>query len=193
MVPSAWSPWPAGASGWPTGPRLQDHDRGLRYGGRLGSVGGALRDAGRRWALVADDGEAAVATVDPDGTLPPTFPGSPAGLEAALGTAPDALFVSVPTADVAVVLRLLDQVCTLVASASTPDESRHLGVLAASPACGLGRGGLGSPSTHDSHLATLPDVSRTFLHLARVPAPSTVGGGVVTPTSVVSREDLVGA
>ncbi len=171
---------------------LQGHDRGLRYGGRLGSVGGAFRDAGRRWALVADDGEAAVAAVDPDGTLPPTFPGTPAGVEAALGRGPDALIVAVAAAAVPDVLRLLEGMCTLVASASTPDESRHLGVLAASPACGLGSAGLGSASTHDPHLATLPDVSRTFLHLARVGTPSTVGGAVVTSTAAIDRASLVG-
>jgi hypothetical protein len=176
-----------GLSDWDT---LRDHDRRLHYGGTLGSVGGALGDAGRRWVLAGED--AAAAAADRDGNLPPTFPGRAEGVEAALATRPDTLVVAVPAGDVPDVLRLLDRTCTLVVSASTPHQSRHLGVLAASPACGLGSAGLGSPSTHDAHLATLPDVSRTFLHLAGVPPPPAIGGAVVTPTAAVGREHLVG-
>ena len=169
---------------------LGAHDRDLHYGGALGSVGGALAAAGRRRLLVGDY-EAAVAVADLDGVVPAIYRGSADGLDEALATAPDALVVATQDAGLPEVLERLDGTCTLVASASTPDENRHLGVLAASPACGLGSAGLGSPSTHDDHLATLPDVSRTFLHLAGVTPPSTVGGGVVTPTAAVGREDLV--
>ena len=172
---------------------LVEHDRGLHYGGALGSVGGAFEAAGRELALVGnlgDNSEAAAVAVDADGLLPPSFPGTLAGLESAMASGPDALVVAVQ-AGLQEVLRVLDGTCALVVSASTPDENRHLGVLAASPGCGLGTAGLGSPSTHHDHLATLPDVSRTFLHLAGVAPPSTVGGGVVTPTAAVGRQDLV--
>ena len=173
---------------------LVDHDRGLHYGGTLGSVGDAFRTAGRDLALVGsigDGSEAAAVAVSSDGTLPPSFPGTLAGLEAAMATAADGLVVAIPGAAVAEALRALDGTCTLVVSASTPDENRHLGVLAASAACGLGSAGLGSPSTHDDHLATLPDVSRTFLRLAGVAPPTSVGGGVVTATGAVDRQTLV--
>ncbi len=170
---------------------LQDHDRGLRYGGALGSVGGALGDAGRRWALAGGGGAAAAVVADTDGVLPPTYPGTPAGVEAALATGLDALVVAIPADRLLETLQVLDGGCTLVASASTPDQGRHLGVLAASPRCGLGTAGLGSPSTHDAHLATLPDVSRTFLHLVGVIPPASVGGAVVEPTSAIGRQTLV--
>ena len=172
---------------------LVEHDRGLHYGGALGSVGGAFGAAGRELALVGnvgDKSEAAAVAVNPDGSLPPGFPGTLAGLEAATASGADALVVAVQ-AGLPEVLKVLDGTCALVVSASTPDENRHLGVLAASPDCGLGSAGLGSPSTHDDHLATLPDVSRTFLNLAGVAPPPTVGGGVVTPTAAVGRQDLV--
>ncbi len=171
---------------------LRDHDRGLRYGGALGSIGGALRDGGRRWALAGDGGAAATTAADADGVLPPTYPGTPAGVEAALATGVDALIVAVPASRLPETLQVLGAGCTLVVSASTPDGGRHLGVLAASPGCGLGAAGLGSASTHDDHLATLPDVSRTFLHLVGVAPPASVGGAVVTPTASVSRQTLVG-
>jgi hypothetical protein len=150
-----------------------------------------LVDGGRKLALVADGGVAAAVVADTDGLLPPTFPGTAAGVGAALTGGADALVVSVPRSGLPDVLEALDGGCTLVLSGSTPDDGRHLGVLAASPRCGLGAGGLGSPSTHDDHLATLPDVSRTFLQLAGVAPPASVGGGVVTPTDAVGRHNLV--
>ncbi|HEX7277585.1 MAG TPA: hypothetical protein VF244_09455, partial [Acidimicrobiales bacterium] len=168
---------------------LQDHDRGLHYGGAMGSVGQALLDGGRRWALAGAD--------DPDAwVVAATADGSPPAIHADLTSdapapAVDALFVAVPAAGLPAVLDRLAGTCTLVASASTPSSSRHLGVLAASPACGLGTAGLGSPSTHHAHLATLPDVSRTFLHLVGVATPSSVGGAVVTPAAAIGTDELV--
>ena len=171
--------------------QLRRRDRGLHYGGSLGSVGEALADGGRRWALASDDPEAAAVAARADGTVPEAYPGTLAGLQAALAGQLDAIVVSVPAADLDQVLPALGGACTLVASASTPEESRHLGVLATSPRCGLGTGGLASPTTHHAHLAALPDVSRTFLHLVGIEGPASVSGGVVTPAAAIGRDDLV--
>ncbi len=174
--------------------RLRDHDGDLHYGGALGSVGEALATSGRRWALVAEDGQAAAAAAAAraDGTVPQAFAGTTAGVAAAVGAGLDALFVAVARPEgLADVLPLLDGTCTLVVSASTPDETRHLGVLAASPMCGLGGAGLASPSTHHDHLATLPDVSATFLDLVGIADPASVSGGVLTPAPAVDRATLV--
>jgi hypothetical protein len=52
---------------------VQKRDATLHYGGTLGAVGEALRGAGRRWALAADDLDAApaAATSAPAGARPP--------------------------------------------------------------------------------------------------------------------------
>jgi hypothetical protein len=81
--------------------------------------------------------------------------------------------------------------CTLVVSGSTPAGNRSLGVLAASNRCELGTAGLASPSTHRAHLATLPDVSATFLDVLGLPVPASVTGAPVTPTAGVDRSELV--
>ena len=172
-------------------PELQDRDDDLRYGGALGSVGESLRRHGRRWALVSDDPEAAAAAATADGTVPRAYPGTPDGVAGAIGADLDAILVAVNGADVERVLPLLDGYCTVVASASTADESRHLGVLATSPACGLGTAGLASSATHHDHLAALPDVSRMFLALVGAPPLATVAGGEVTATGPVERRTLV--
>ena len=171
---------------------LQDHDRGLHFGGRLGSVGEALLDGGRRWALASDDKDAAAAAATADGLVPVAFPGTPDGVRDAVRAGIDAVIVTVPgPSGLEQILRVLDGRCTLVVSASTPEKSRHLGVLAASGPCGLGTAGLASSSTHHAHLATLPDVSRTFLWLVGIPRPSSVAGSAVTPAGAIDRGSLV--
>jgi hypothetical protein len=170
---------------------LRSRDQDLHYGGDLGSVGEALAGGGRRWALVGDDRDAAAAAARADGTVPQAYPGTVDGLEAAVRMQFDAIFLALPGPELAQVLPRLDGMCALVVSASTPSDNRHLGVLAASPACGLGTAGLASPSTQHDHLATLPDVSRTFLALVGIADPASVSGGVVTSAAAVERSVLV--
>jgi hypothetical protein len=174
-------------------PRLQRHDRRLHYGGTLGSVGQALHDHNRTWALASDDKDAAAVAATAEGIVPAVYPGTAAGIAAAIAAAPDAVVVAVPRPALADVLRRLSNPCTLVASASTPDDNRHLGVLAASPACGLGTAGLASPSTHHAHLGTLADVSRTFLALSGVPRAPSSTGGILTAGPPIERTRLVDA
>ena len=170
-------------------PDLVRRDRGLHYGGALGSLGQVIQDAGGRLTLVAREPVGAVAAVvaNGDGAVRSFRPWNLEALRAA--RAPDEHVVAaVDAADLAPTLAALTGSCTLVASASTPDHNRHLGVLAASPECGLGRGALGSESTHQDDLATLPDVTRTFLGLA--------GAGPTVPltaTVAVDRQALVDA
>jgi len=89
------------------------------------------------------------------------------------------------------VLAVGDQSCVLVASPNTRAGSTHLGVLAASSPCGFGRGGLSSPATHQAHLATLPDVTATFLATLGVPEPAEPQGQRVRRASPVSLHTLV--
>ncbi len=170
---------------------LQDRDAGLHFGGPLGSVGEALRTSGRRWAVASDDVGAAAVAANADGIVPRAYPGTIDGIRSAVHARPDAVVAAVPAARLPEVLQLLDPMCTLVVSASTPADNRHLGVLAASRRCGLGTSGLASPSTHQPHLATLPDVSATFLSLVGVPGPASLGGAPVTSTDDVGRGALV--
>ncbi len=170
---------------------LRRHDAGLRQSGALGTLGQALQDGGRRWALATDDWRAAPMAATAAGAVPATYPGTADGVRRAVQEQPHALFVAVPQWRLAETVELLNGVCTLVASGSTPAGNRRLGVLAASNRCELGTAGLASPSTHRAQLATLPDVSATFLALLGVPVPASVTGGPVTPAADVDRTQLV--
>ena len=170
-------------------PELVRRDRDLHYGGALGSLGQAVEDAGGRLVLVAREpvGGAAAVAANLDGEVGSFRPWSSEALGPA-GSPDEHVVVAADAADLAATLAALAGSCTLVASASTPDDNRHLGVLAASPECGLGQAGLGSESTHQDDLVTLPDVTRTFLGLA--------GTGPTVPltaTTGVDRQDLVDA
>ena len=186
-----------GRSSTPAGPgpfdwaALRRHDGGLRHGGALGTLGQALQDRGRRWALATDDWQALPMAANASGTVPATYPGTGDGVRRAVDDQPHALFVAVPQSRLPETIERLDGVCTLVASGSTPAGNRSLGVLAVSNRCELGTAGLASPSTHRAHLATLPDVSATFLNLLGVPVPAPVTGGAVTPAAAIDRSDLV--
>lgn len=171
--------------------RLKDRDAGLHFGGPLGTVGEALRTSGRRWAIATDDKGAAAVAANTEGVVPRAYPGTADGIRNAIQTQPDAIVVAVPASRLTATLEQLDATCTLVLSASTPGDNRHLGVLAASPLCGLGAAGLASPSTHQRHLATLPDVSATFLTLAGVTPTAALGGAALTPTVAIERVALV--
>jgi hypothetical protein len=170
---------------------LVRYDRSLDYGGTLGLLGGALQAAGRRWGLVSSDGRAAPVAAAPNGIVPLAYPGTADGLQAALLAQLDAVFVAVPAGGLETVLPLLARSCTIVASATTPGGSRHLGVVATSTACGLGAGGLRSSSTHHAALATLPDVTATFLHAVGARVPSEVAGSVLAASAPVRRDVLV--
>jgi hypothetical protein len=170
---------------------LRGHDAGLRQSGALGTVGQALRDGGRRSALATDDWRAAPMAGTTGGTVPLPYPGTADGVRRALREQPHALFVAIPLWRLPETIGLLDGVCTMVVSGSTPAGNRTLGALAVSNRCELGSAGLASPSTHRAHLVTLPDVSATFLHLLGVPVPTSVTGGPVTPAADVDRTALV--
>jgi hypothetical protein len=170
---------------------LRSHDAGLRQGGTIGTVGQALQDGGRRWVLATDDPRAAPMAASGAGTVPLTFPGTGDGVRRAMLEQPHAVFVAVPHWRLPETIDLLSGVCTLVVSASTPAGNRSLGVLAASNRCELGTAGLASPSTHRAHLATLPDVSATFLDLLGIPVPPSLTGGAVTSAAAVDRTYLV--
>ena len=171
--------------------RLQENDRRSQFPGALGSVGQALFAAGRQWVLVTSDQEAAAAAATTAGVVPTSYSGTAEGLERALLDRPDAMFVAASSAALPRVLDRLSGRCALVVSASTPAENRHLGVFAASPACRLGTGGLASASTHQRHLVTLADVTRTFLDVAGVDGLASATGPAVASVSGGTRVELV--
>jgi len=171
--------------------QLRAHDASLHYSGDLGTLGQALITSGRSWALVAEDPAAATAAADRHGIVPRALRGGAPTVGQVLAAGANALVVAVPAAEVPAVVDSAESACVLVASVSSPDNDRHLGVLAASPLCGLGRAGLSSPSTHQAHLATLLDVPATFLSRLGIARPATMGGSAVESSSAVSTEALV--
>lgn len=171
---------------------LLDHDQRSRFPGTLGAVGQSLFESGRNWALVASDREAAAVAATSWGAVPESYPGTADGLERALLTWPDVLFVATSPGALPRVLDRLVGRCSLVVSVSTEAGNRHLGVFAASPACGLGTGGLASPSTHHDQLVTLPDVTSTLMALAGVDQPASASGHPARPAAGVARAELVG-
>jgi len=171
--------------------RLRAHDTTLDFDGELGALGQALTTSGRRWALVGPDPAAAAAVADRDGVVPRAVDGGAPAVAAALADGADALVVAVPAPEVPAVVAAAEQGCVVVASVSSPEQNRHLGVLAASPPCELGQAGLSSPSTHQSHLATLLDVAPTFLSRLGVEPPETMRGSIVRPSPPISRAELV--
>jgi hypothetical protein len=171
--------------------RLREHDRSLRQGGELGSLGHALGAWAQPWTFVGSDLRAAAMVADRRGVVARAVPGGNAEVGRALAGGARAVVASARLDEVPAVVEAAGGACVVVASASSPDENRHLGVLAASPPCGLGRGGLWSPSTHQGDLATLYDVGVTFLDRLGAPRPRGVSGGVVRPSSPVSTATLV--
>ena len=171
--------------------RLRAHDRSLRHGGELGTLGHALSRWGQPWTFVGSDLRAAAVVADRRGVVPRAVAGGSAEVGRALAGGAHAVVASARTEEVPAVVEAAGGSCVVVTSISSPDENRHLGVLAASPACGLGRGGLWSPSTHQDDLATLHDVGVTFLDRLGAPRPPGMSGAVVRPSPPVSTETLV--
>lgn len=171
--------------------RLEDHDQSLRYSGKLGSLGQALNASGRPWALVSDDPAAAAAAVDRRGVVTRFVQGGASEVGQAVAGGANAVIVAAPAGDVLAVVGASGPACVIVASVSSPGQDSHLGVLAASPTCGLGWAGLSSPSTHQAHLATLLDVPVTFLSRLGIAPPPGMGGSVVRPSPAVSRSSLI--
>ncbi len=174
--------------------RLRDYDATTNYGGTLGAMGQALTGADRRWTLVTSGpatAAAAAAVADAGGVVARATDGGAPTVGRALGDGADAVVAAVPAAEIPAVVSEAGSACVVVASVSSPDSDRHLGVLAASPACGLGEAGLSSPSTRQAHLATIDDVAPTFLSRAGAPRPATMDGSVVRPSGPVSVKGLI--
>jgi hypothetical protein len=169
---------------------LQRHDGTLHQRGELGTLGFALEQSQRPWALVAGDPAAAAAAADRSGVVPRAFQGAGSAVTEALAEGARSLVVGTSVSDLPSVLAATGPACVLVASVSTPNRGRHLGVLAASPACGLGEAGLKSSSIRQPHLATLQDVAPTYLALLRAPRPPGVSGAPVVSAPAVSRGAL---
>jgi len=171
--------------------QLRAHDASLHYPGQLGALGEALSSSGRPWALVADDAVAAAAAADSHGLVQRALRGGAPTVGQALAGGAEALIVAVPVGELSAVAASAGSACVVVASVSSPDHNRHLGVFATSPACGLGGGGLSSPSTHQANLATLSDVPVTFLSRLGITPPPAMPGSVVRASPAVSTAALV--
>ena len=171
--------------------RLREHDAEGHEQGELGTLGRALSASGRPWVLVSTDLRAAAAAADPQGVVPRAVAGGAAEVRQALVSGAGAVVAAVPAGEVPAVADGAGDACVIVASVSSPGNDRHLGALALSPRCRLGRGGLSSPSTHQRGLATLADVAPTFLdRLGTRPGPPLVGSAVKA-SGMVRRAELV--
>ena len=176
-------------AGWDA---LRDHDRTLRSPGELGTLGQALVGSGLPWALVTDDDvDVAAAAADRQGVVARAERGGAPAVRRVLGDGARAVVTSTDAARVPAVVDAAGEACVIVASVSSPERSRHLGVLAASAPCRLGRAGLTSPATHQDHLATLVDVAPTFLERLGVPRPEAMMGSVVEASTPVTTRALV--
>ena len=176
---------------------LERHDRGLRYGGRLGRLGQLLKDGRVPTAVVAPNHDLAGAFADESGVVDDFRAGGTA--EAAGAVAEGIALVAVET-PLDSVIATVDgtatasspgaRPCQIVVSASAPADGQHLGLLAASPQCGLGRGQLDSSSTRQPGLVTMPDVTATVLSVTGVAVPSGMGT-VVRPSGQTTVARLI--
>ncbi len=174
--------------------RLKAFDATTNYGGSLGAMGQALTAADRRWTLVTSGpatAAAAAAVADAHGVVAHAGNGGAPMVGQVLADGAEAVVAAVPAAEISAVATAAGPACVVVASVSSPDADRHLGVFVASPACGLGQAGLSSPSTRQTHLATIDDVAPTFLSRVGVPRPADMDGSVVRPSGAVSVTDLL--
>ncbi|HWC11644.1 MAG TPA: hypothetical protein VG455_10510 [Acidimicrobiales bacterium] len=171
--------------------RLRRHDRSLRQGGTLGALGHALAAWGQPWTFVATDLRAAAVVADRRGVVARAVVGGPPQVGEALAGGAVAVVTAARADEIPEVVEAAGDACVLLTSVSSPDENRHLGVFAAAPACGLGRGGRASPSTHQAHLATLYDVGITFLDRLGAARPPGMSGSVVRPSAPVGVATLV--
>ena len=171
-------------------PQFTRHDRGLRFGGRLGELGDELAGHGVPLTVVGQSADAAALGADHAGRV----------RRFAMGGAPDAgralrdsrlVVVETAGADLDGLLATTTGNCRLIASGSLPVGESHLGAIAVSPECGLGRGSLTSPSTRQAGFVTLPDLAPTLLSLLGVAPPDVFEGGVIRAARPVSRPQLV--
>jgi hypothetical protein len=170
---------------------LVAHDKNRHYGGTLGAFGDALERSGANWTLVSTDPEAALAVADHTGTVTNSVRGGAPELRAALDSGVDVVVANASSVEaLTVMLHLTKDVCTIVASVSTPPLYVHLGVFAASPECGLGNGGLVSPSTKQPNFVELVDVAPTVLDRAGLKVPSEMVGKPVQAAGPVTTAEL---
>jgi hypothetical protein len=168
---------------------LRRLDRTFRYGGHLGALGDQLERHGVPRTLVTADPTAAAVAADGHGDVPayvPYLPGTLAGRDAvrrAVAGTRGVRFVETPLDSLADVLGAVDQRCTVLASASSPGRTPQLGMIAVSPACGLGTGRLAGGAARRPGYVLLPDLAPTILRLAGVAPPSGAFDGEPLATS----------
>jgi hypothetical protein len=170
---------------------LVAHDKNRHYGGTLGAFGDALERSGANWTLISTDPQAALAVADHTGTVTHSVRGGAPELQSALNSGVDVIVANASSVEaLAVMLHVTSDVCTIVASVSSPPLYVHLGVFAASPECGLGTGGLVSPSTKQPNFVELVDVAPTVLDRAGLEVPSGMVGKPVRAAGAVSTAGL---
>jgi hypothetical protein len=170
--------------------RFEQHDRALRYGGRLGELGHLLEDHGVSVAVVGLSADVAAIAADHEGRVERFVLGDPDRAVEALGQA-RLVIVESDLVHVEHLVQITAGSCRVVASGSSPDDDPHLGAVATSPECGLGRAGLVSPSTRQPGFVTLPDLAPTLLSLVGVEPPNTFEGGLVRPAHPTTRRRLI--
>jgi hypothetical protein len=144
-----------------------DHDRGLRFGGEIGTLGEVLRRAGiTATAITRADTTTAFVLADHHGVVQRAVPGGGAlelAEELRRGTR---LVVAESSVDALPwSLEASEGTCTIVASSSRPRGRPALGALAVSPRCGLGSHRLVSASTRQPDYVVVADLLPTILHV----------------------------
>ncbi|MCU1374143.1 MAG: rane protein of unknown function [Actinomycetia bacterium] len=163
-------------------PAFVAHDHKLRFPGRLGQLGQALRDQHVSFELiVAADLEAAGAVADRAGVVDHVTIGGSLAVDAAVARRTPLVVVESDYTAVPSILEAAGASCTVVMSSSTSEHSVHLGAFAISPACGLGQGRLHSASTRQTDFVVLADVAPTILHLVGAAPASHMEGNVLEP------------
>jgi hypothetical protein len=175
-----------------------DHDKDLRYGGDIGTLGENAREAGLTTvAITRSNTMSAMVLADRDGVVDRAIVGGGA-LEVAgeVRRGTDLIVAETSAAALAPVLDAVGDTCTIVASSSMPRGRRALGALAVSPACGLGSGRLVSATTRQPDYTVVADLLPTTLELlgldsdvddeAAVIRPA---GGTRTVQELIDRSD----
>jgi hypothetical protein len=144
-----------------------EHDKDLRYGGDIGTLGEHSSAAGLSTvAITRTNTMSAMVLATRDGVVDRAILGGGAlevAAEVRRGT--DLIVAETSVAALPSVLDGVGDTCTIVTSSSMPRGRRALGALAISPSCGLGSGRLVSATTRQPDYAVVADLMPTTLEL----------------------------
>ena len=165
--------------------RFVAHDKGLRFGGHLGTLGQAVEDAHVSSTVITNaNTSAAMVLADRRGIVHHAVLGGGAlDVEAAVGRGTRLVVAETSVDALPLVLRAAGGACVVVASVSMPPDRSDLGAIAISPACGLGTGRLVSASTRQPDYVVLADLLPTTLELLHIDRDEPDEAAAITATA----------